>query len=244
MKIIVGNWKMNPSTKKEAENIFLGVKKEIQKHSHLLNKVKVVICPPFVYLPFLSRLKGKSKISLGAQNVFFEEKGAFTGEISAPMLFDLGVEYVIIGHSERDRYFGETDLMANKKTKSVLKFKMKPIVCIGETKKESKNQIFKILKKQITLTLRDLSPSEISQVIVSYEPVWAIGTGNPCAPERAKVILLFLRKFLRKNKILYGGSVQLTNARNYFEVGFDGLLIGGVSLKPQEFTQIIKENAV
>jgi len=238
MKIIVGNWKMNPTSKKRAKVLFFKIEKELKKDPQILKKVKVVICPPFLYLPLF--LKRKSKISLGAQNVFFEEKGAFTGEISPRMLKGFGVEFVILGHSERRKYFGETDEMIEKKLKAVLKFNLKPILCIGETEKERKEgKTFKVLKRQLKV-ISNLK-SKIQNLILAYEPVWAIGTKNPCDPEKAREVFVFLRRILKKNKILYGGSVDSKNAKDYIEVGFNGLLIGGASLNPKEFVQIIKD---
>jgi len=245
MKIIAGNWKMNPQTLEEVRKLFFKIKKGIKKYSNILQNVRIIICPPFVYLPLLLNWSRKLKISFGAQNVFWEEKGAFTGEISPKMLKDLKVEYVILGHSERRRYFGETDENVNKKLKSVFKFKLKPILCIGETKRERKEgKTFRVLKREISLAVRGIKILERSKIIVAYEPIWAIGTGNPCDPETAKKVLIFLRKILKKNKILYGGSVNSENARDYINVGFDGLLIGGASLRPKEFIQIIRDCSI
>jgi triosephosphate isomerase len=240
MKIIAGNWKLNPQTLKEAKFIFNFVKRNAKK----FRNVKIIIFPPFLYLSYFLKFKIPKNLSLGAQNCFWEEKGAFTGEISPTMLKNLKVEYVILGHSERRRYFGETDQIINKKLRVVLKTKLKPILCIGETKKERKEgKTFKVLKRQIKKAFKDLSSRtyyNISSVIVAYEPFWAIGTGLACDPKKAREVLVFLRKILKKNKILYGGSVNLKNAKNYIDEGFDGLLIGGASLRPKEFIQIIR----
>jgi len=233
MKLIVGNWKMNPSNLAQAKRLFSLVAKGVKN----LKGVRVIICPPFLYLPYFS---SKNHLFLGAQNCFWEKTGAFTGEISPLMLKSLKVKYVILGHSERRRIFSETDVMVAKKIKTALDLKLKPIFCIGENLKERETGKTKIvLKKQLKGALSELKKEKLNQVILAYEPVWAIGSGYPCDAEEAKEILLFLRKFF-KNKILYGGSVNSQNTRFYLEAGFDGLLIGGASLKAQEFIKIIK----
>jgi len=233
MKLIVGNWKMNPSNLAQAKRLFSLVAKGVKN----LKGVRVIICPPFLYLPYFS---SKNHLFLGAQNCFWEKTGAFTGEISPLMLKSLKVKYVILGHSERRRIFSETDVMVAKKIKTALDLKLKPIFCIGENLKERETGKTKIvLKKQLKGALSELKKEKLNQVILAYEPVWAIGSGYPCDAKEAKEILLFLRKFF-KNKILYGGSVNSQNARFYLEAGFDGLLIGGASLKAQEFIKIIK----
>ena len=159
------------------------------------------------------------------------------------MLKNLGCEYVIVGHSERERYLGETDEMANKKLKAAIKAKLKPILCIGETEEErKKGKTYKILKKQLKNALINSSTHQLINLIVAYEPVWAIGTGNPCNPLEAKKVLLFLRNFFKKQLILYGGSVNSKNAIPYIKEGqFQGFIIGSASLKPQEFIKIVKE---
>jgi len=246
-KLIVANWKMNPQSLKEAKRLFNSVKNWIKRHSNVLKNIGIIICPPFVYLPGFalstSNLRHRtSNISLGAQDLFWEEKGAFTGEISPKMLKNLGVEYVIVGHSERRKILGETDEMINKKLKAAIKTKLKPILCIGETEKErTSGKTFQVLKNQLKKALNGTSNVKLqtSNLIIAYEPVWAIGTGNPCKPEDAKEVLLFLRKIL-KFPILYGGSVNSKIAKDYIEVGFDGLLVGGASLDPKEFIEIIK----
>ena len=228
--LIAANWKMNPSTKKEAEEIFNGIKKGI----HGANS-EIVVCPPSVYL---SELKG---LALGAQNVYFEEKGAFTGEISAAMIKELGVEYVIIGHSERRKYFGETDEVVNKKIKRALDSGLKVIFCIGETAEErdagKKNEV---LKRQTQEGLKDIV--DIDNVNVAYEPVWAIGTGNNCSVEETKESIDFIRQFVKKEtRILYGGSVKSENSGEYIKTaGANGLLVGGASLNAEEFVKIVK----
>ncbi len=233
--LIVANWKMNPETAGQAKDLFEAVKKGISDA-----KVEVVICPPFVYL---SESKG---ITLGAQNVFYQEKGAFTGEISPTMLKDLGVEYVIVGHSEVRKHLGETNEVINKKIKALLKEGLKPILCIGEDEGQEKSAW---LEMQLTECLAEVTGPSMENVVVAYEPIWAIGTGNNCSVEETTTSLLFIKKVLSNlytreiadnAQILYGGSVKAENAASYLkEAGAGGLLVGGASLKPEEFLQIV-----
>lgn len=241
--LIVANWKMNPQSLAEAKQLFNSVKRGLKD----IRNVEVVICPPFVYL---SSIKYQaSSIKLGGQNCFWKEKGPFTGEVSPIMLRDLGCNYVILGHSERRSWFGETDEMINKKIKAAILAKLNPIFCIGETKKErEKGKTEKILKFQIKKGLKKISRREIKNLVVAYEPVWAIGTGEPCDIEEAQKMGLFARKIIAKIysfsiaknlRILYGGSVNSQNAPNYIkEANFQGLLVGGASLDPKEFIKI------
>jgi triosephosphate isomerase len=228
--LIAGNWKMNPSSQKEAEEIFNRIKTGVKDTA-----AEVVVCPPFI---FLTELKG---LALGGQNIYFEEKGAFTGEISGAMLKDLGVEYVIIGHSERRKYFGETDETVNKKIKKALEFGLKIIFCVGETEEEkSAGKKNEVLQRQIQEGLKDVV--DIDNVNVAYEPVWAIGTGNNCSVEETKESVDFIRKFVKPDtKILYGGSVKSENSGEYIKTaGANGLLVGGSSLNAEEFVKIVK----
>ena len=236
--LIAANWKLNPITKKEAEEIFEGIKKGAKDAAS-----EVVVCPPAVYLQTLKGLflGGPASPSLGGQNIYFEDKGAFTGEISATMLKDLGVEYVIIGHSERRKYFGETDESVNKKIKKALESGLKVIFCIGETAEErdagKKNEV---LKRQVQDGLKDIV--DIDNVNVAYEPVWAIGTGNNCGVQETKESVDFIRQFVKKTtRIIYGGSVKSENSGDYIkQAGANGLLVGGASLNAEEFVKIIK----
>ncbi len=230
--LIVANWKMNPSSQKEAKEIFDAIRDGVKG----LNS-EVVICPPAVYL-YASRF-GEGIISMGAQNVFFEEKGAFTGEISPVMVKDLGVEYVIIGHSERRKYFGETDEFINKKIKKSLEAGLKIIFCIGETEQErnsgKKNEV---LERQIKMGLDGVNDFE--NINIAYEPVWAIGTGKNCGIEETKEAIEFIKGFFT-GRILYGGSVKSDNSGEYIkEAGANGLLVGGASLKADEFVKIVE----
>lgn len=208
--LIVANWKCNPTTLKEARQIFNSVEKGIKN----IKNAEVVICPPFVYLSALR--------ASGAQDVFWEDSGPYTGEISPLMLKNMGVKYVIIGHSERRKYFGETDEMLNKKIKLILREKLKPILCIDKL-----SQV----------------PRGIKNLIIAYEPLFAIGTGKTCSPARAGEMRIAIKKLVgSKALILYGGSVNAQNAGDYTKkAGFEGLLVGGASLKPNKFIDIIKK---
>jgi triosephosphate isomerase len=220
-KIIIANWKCNPDKKNQAKNLFNSIKNGIVK----IKKSEIVICPPFVYL---SELQSSSKIKLGAQDCFWKE-GSFTGEISCEMLKDLKCKYVIVGHSERRINFKETKEMINEKIKAVLSNGMIPVLCIDQI-----NQI----KEELT----GISLKDIKRIIIAYEPLFAIGTGNSCSIEQAQKANESIKNFLGKDSIiLYGGSVDSKNAKDYiFEAGFSGLLIGSSSLKSSEFIKIIK----
>ena len=246
--LIVANWKCNPTTRAEAKRLFNSVARALKNVKH----VKVVICPPFIYLVQLQAKK--TKIYLGAQDAFWEEKGAFTGEVSPPMLKDLGCQYVILGHSERRGYFKETDEIINKKLKKALSIKLNPILCIGESQNErNQGKTKKVLERQIKKALFKIPASELklTEFSIAYEPIWAIGTGKFCQPIEAKKARIFIQKVLSKiyNKktvknirVLYGGSANSQNAASYiFEAGFQGLLVGGASLIPQEFVKIARE---
>lgn len=242
-KIIIANWKCNPTALKEAEKIF----KAVKKSSKNIRKREIVIAPPFVFLPVFKN--SASHLCLAGQNCFYQEKGAFTGEISAKMLKDSGVKYIILGHSERRRIFGETDEMIAEKIKAVLRENLLPVFCLGETKKERKDkQTFRVLEKQIKIGLKKVPLKKINKLIVAYEPIWAIGTGKPCSVEEALRIILFIRKVIarvfnqkaaRNIRVLYGGSINSKNSSNYLKK-IDGLLVGGASLNPEEFLKILK----
>jgi len=231
--LIVANWKMNPSTLEGAKLLFEAVKKEVKN----IKKVEIVICPPFT---FLSNIQYPiSNIKLGAQDCFWEKKGAFTGEISPLMLKDLGCQYVIIGHSERRKYQQEKDSMIYKKIEAALKRGLKPILCIDKI-----SQIPNFLRKRGGRRGRSpLRPKkDLGGVIIAYEPLFAIGTGKPCSIEKAKKMRLLILRNLNKNlPVLYGGSVNSQNARDYIEKAkFQGLLVGGTSLNAQEFIKLVK----
>lgn len=227
-------------TAEEAKKLFDSVKRGAEG-------AEVVICPPFVFL------SGLSGLALGAQNCFWES-GAYTGEISVPMIKGLGLEYVIIGHSERRKYFGENDETVNRKIKAVLKEGLTPILCVGETQQErDSGQTEEVLKRQIILAMEGVSADSLSKFSLAYEPIWAIGTGNPCDQKEAGKMLLFIRSVLAgiydssvadNINILYGGSVNSENSASYVkESKFQGLLVGGASLKADEFIKLVKNAA-
>lgn len=228
--LIVANWKMNPQTLAEARRLFDSIKNGIKN----VKNVEVVTCPPFVYLSALkSEIMGSSSaISFGGQSCFWEEKGAFTGEVSATMLKNLGCRYVIIGHSERRRYLKETDEMVNKKIKTALKNDLKPVLCVENV-------------SQIKNGLEGISQEELKNVAIAYEPVFAIGTGKPCSPQKAEKMRKAIKSAINANiSILYGGSVNSQNADDYIrKAKFQGLLVGGASLNPEEFIKIVKNAA-
>jgi len=245
--LIIANWKCNPKNQAEAKELFNLIKRGVRK----IKGGKVVICPPFVYLPILKN----SNFPLGAQNCFWKELGPFTGEVSVKMLKDFGCQYVILGHSERRKYFGETDEMINQKLKTALKAKLKPIFCIGESWEERKrDKAQQVLKSQLEKGLKSIKKRGIKNLILAYEPVWAIGTGRPCSPVEAQTMSLFLRKIIAKlyslaiaknTPILYGGSVNSKNARDYVvEARMNGLLVGGASLDAKEFVKIVKSISI
>jgi triosephosphate isomerase len=242
--LIVANWKLNPTTKKEAEEIFSGITLRLRSGQEKEgDKCEVVVCPPFVYISDLARLSSEA-LCVGGQNVFYEEKGAFTGEVSPAMLKNLGIEYVIIGHSERRKYFGETDETINKKIKKSLEAGLKVIFCIGETQEQhdagEKNEV---LEKQIKIGLAGVSDFVLraSDLVIAYEPVWAIGTGNNCGTDEAREAIEFIKKISGVERILYGGSVKSENSGEYIKnAGANGLLVGGASLNAEEFIKIIK----
>jgi len=240
--LIIANWKCNPTTAKEAENLFSSIKKGIKN----IKNAEVVICPPFIYL---SKLEG---LILGAQNCFWQDKGAYTGEISPLMLKNLGCDYIIIGHSERRRHFQETDEMINKKLKTVLLSNLSAIFCVGETQEEREgDKTEQILHQEIVSGLNGVPLSKVPNLIIAYEPVWAIGTGNACDVEEAQKMALVIRKIIskiynlnisKKIRILYGGSVNSKNSQIYLnEGGFQGLLVGGASLDPKEFIDLVRK---
>lgn len=244
--LIVANWKLNPISQKEAKTLLDKTKRGIKN----IKNADVVVCPPFVWLAVAPK-RGKGGFIMGAQNCFWEEKGAFTGEISALMLADLKINYVIIGHSERRKYFNETDEQINKKIKKSLSAKLKPILCVGETAEErDSNKRAEVLERQITEDLKGVKKEEMKNIVIAYEPVWAIGTGVTASPEQAKEMHDYIRSLIAerygkdiadKTIILYGGSCNSKNAKEIFaQEGVDGGLIGGASLIPEEFLAICK----
>jgi len=244
--IIGGNWKMNKTLKEAidlAEELVLSLKD--------YDPVEVVIFPPFTCLHEVHKIVEGTSIGLGAQNMFWEEKGAYTGEISPSMLVDVGCSYVILGHSERRNYFKETDAEINKKIKAALKFDLTPVVCVGEKLEERKKGLAeKVVESQLKGCFSGLDPSQIERVVIAYEPVWAIGTGETATPEQAQKIHEFIRKVLRELagekvansvRVKYGGSVKPDNIKDLMaEEDIDGALVGGASLNLDSFIKIVK----
>lgn len=248
-KVIAGNWKMNNDLH-ETVSLISELKKELNDKNV---ETEVIICPPFISLETASTLLKDSAIKLGAQNMYFEESGAFTGEVSVSMLKSAGCEYIILGHSERRTIFGESDQIINKKIKTAIKFGLKPIFCIGETLEEREKGItFKVIENQIQNGLKDLKENDLSNLIIAYEPVWAIGTGRNATPQQAQEVHQFIRgliskiyssNFARQLVIQYGGSVKADNAKELLsQPDIDGALVGGACLKADSFAKII--NAV
>ena len=246
-KIIAGNWKMF-KTAPEAAQLVNGLKTELSGQT----AVDVVLCPPFVYLGKAVELLKGTNIAVGAQNVYWEESGAFTGEVSAPMLTSLEVKYVIIGHSERRQFFGETNETVNKRTKAALKAGLKPIVCVGESLAEREaGKTFAVVQDHVTGSLASLTKEDMLKVTIAYEPVWAIGTGKT-ATAQAQEVHAFIRGILHKmfdkataeaTRIQYGGSVKPENTAELMgQPDIDGALVGGASLKVDSFVAIVKNS--
>ena len=244
--VIAGNWKMN-KTRPEAKALIEELIPIAEKAS-----CGVVICVPFTNLETAVELTKGTNIKVGAENVHFEKSGAFTGEISADMLTEIGVEYVIIGHSERRQYFGETDETVNKRTKAALAAGHKPIVCVGEHLWERKCDITKeVIARQIKLDFFDVSAEDLKKSIIAYEPVWAIGTGETATAAQAEEVCLFIRETLAQMydkatadavTIQYGGSMNPKNAAELLaQEDVDGGLIGGASLKAADFGVLLEE---
>lgn len=245
--LIAGNWKMN-KTVSQAEELAVNLK------GGLGNKdgIEIVICPPFTSLEIVYRIIEGSNIGLGAQNLHWEEEGAYTGEISAPMIKELGCQYVIIGHSERRQYFGESNETVNRKVKAALKFDLTPIVCVGERLEErEEDKTSSVIESHIRGGLAGLGKEEISRIVVAYEPVWAIGTGKTATPQQANEVHNYIRQLLTdihgeeiasRLRILYGGSVKPDNISGLMaETEIDGALVGGASLQADSFVEIVQQ---
>ncbi|MVZ66105.1 triose-phosphate isomerase [Sphingobacterium sp. DK4209] len=247
--IVAGNWKMN-----------MDFEQGVSLFSEIVNMVKdevrgeqeVVVCSPFIHLPALAKLSAPvANVAIGAQNIHQAESGAYTGEISASQVKSTGASYVILGHSERRAYFGETDALLAEKVNVALKHDLKPIFCIGETKEERESgAFFDVIKTQLSNGLFHLSAEQFKSVVLAYEPVWAIGTGLTASPEQAQEVHAFIRQTLAaqygqeladNTSILYGGSANPGNAESLFsQPDIDGGLIGGASLKSRDFLEIIR----
>jgi triosephosphate isomerase len=244
--IIAGNWKMH-KTVHEAENLVKDMLLEIPD----LSNTDVVFCPPFTALYKVAELVSNTSIRVGAQDMHWEKEGAFTGEISATMLRDVYCRYVILGHSERRQFFGETNLTVNRKTKAALAANLRPIVCVGETLAEREKEDFKaIVRKQLLESLDGVASEHTDELVIAYEPVWAIGTGKNATPSQAQEVHASIRSTLselfgskksKKVRIQYGGSVKPTNALELLtQPDIDGALVGGASLEARSFAAIIR----
>jgi triosephosphate isomerase len=246
LPFIAGNWKMN-KTVEEAFDLTEQLKASLQN----IKGVEVAVAPPFTALYTVSvALKG-SPIRLTAQNLFYEERGAFTGEISPLMLREIGCQYVIIGHSERRQFFGETEETVNRKIKAAFHQNLKPILCVGETSKEREGgQTFTVIERQLQGALKGILNKEMDNIVIAYEPVWAIGTGKTATPEQAdevhryireKIEKLYSREIAMEIRIQYGGSVTPENIKGLMgQENIDGALVGGASLKSETFSKIVK----
>lgn len=243
---IAGNWKMN-KTSSEAAALAKGVVEAVGK----VSSVDIAVCPTFTSLESASKVLAGSTVKLGAQNMYFEKSGAFTGEISADMLKELNCTYVILGHSERRQYFKECDCLINKKVKAALAAGIKPILCVGETLQQREaNQTIDVVSTQTKGGLDGISSADAANVVVAYEPVWAIGTGKTATPEMAQEVHAEIRKVLAQMfgaetaesmQILYGGSMKPQNADELLaQKDIDGGLIGGAALKADSFAELVK----
>ncbi len=242
-KVIAGNWKMNksPLETEEFMKSFPSLVKDTEN--------EVILCVPYVDLFIAMKMAKGTNVKIGAQNVHFEEKGAFTGEVSPKMLQDIGVEYVIIGHSERREYYNETDESVNKKIKAAFSHNLKPIVCVGETLSQREAGVTKdFVTTQTRLALEGLTEEQVKNTIIAYEPIWAIGTGKTASKEDANEVCSWIREEIRSlyadiaDEIIiqYGGSVKSSNAKELFSMpDIDGGLVGGASLDAEDFSKIV-----
>lgn len=244
--IIAGNWKMH-KTNTEAVQLAEAIKGKTTS----IQKTQMIICPPTTALTAVSAVVSNTSIAVGAQNMYWESHGAFTGEISSEMIKSTGATYVIIGHSERRQYFHETDETVNKKTRYALQTKLNPIICIGESLEQREDGITKdIINRQLEGALKDISADQMLQIIIAYEPIWAIGTGKTATPEQAQDVHAFIRTKLEslfdaatsQSVVLqYGGSVKPANAYELLnQTDIDGALVGGACLEADSFSEIIK----
>ncbi|RMF97605.1 MAG: triose-phosphate isomerase [Candidatus Schekmanbacteria bacterium] len=244
--IIAGNWKMH-MTIPEAISLVEGIAEKCSD----ADNVEIIVAPPYTALYAVHQKIADTKIKLSSQNIFWEEKGAFTGEISPLMLTDAGCSHCIIGHSERRQYFGETDETVNKRLKAAYSHNLIPILCIGETLEEREaEKTFEVIEKQLNGALNDIDKETFANTIIAYEPVWAIGTGKTATPDQAQEVHSFIREKIEKKyggevsentSILYGGSVKPENISGLMaEADIDGALVGGASLKVDSFASIVK----
>ena len=242
--LVVANWKLNPIGFSEAKNLLTELKKKLKK----VNNTTIVVAPPFLFISDFSKSLKSGEIKLGAQDVFYEEIGPFTGEISVGQLVGFGVSHIIVGHSER-RALGETDEQVNKKIQAIIKRRITPIVCIGEKNRDEQGAFFNDIEAQIKGLAKGLLAKDIVKVVIAYEPIWAIGTGKTATVEDVKEMQLFIvstltklydRKTAEKVTLLYGGSVKASIAKELYEQGgMSGFLVGGASLNANEFSGIV-----
>ena len=244
--IIAGNWKMN---KEISESIDLA--NSVKRAVYDIGEIEIVVCPPFTSLSDVNEVILDTNVKLGGQDVYWEKEGAFTGEISCAMLKSVGCEYCIVGHSERRQFFGETNQAVNKKAKALLKFGIKPIVCVGEKLEERKaNNTFNVVKDHVENSLAGLTGEDMLKTVIAYEPVWAIGTGVNATSQQAEEVHKYIRGLVKSMydektansvRIQYGGSVKPENIKELIlQEDVDGALVGGASLKADSFVEIIK----
>jgi len=246
--IIAGNWKMH-KTLEEGEELVNLLKRQLYD----VEDIDIVLCPPFTHLAYIADMLESSNILLGAQDMHWEEEGAYTGEISGPMLKCAGCKFVLIGHSERRQFFGETNESVNKKLASALNNGLTPIVCIGEDLKQREKGItFDLISQQLELGLKAIAPGRLKEIIIAYEPVWAVGSGKVATSEQAQEVHRYIRDWLSKNyssalaqetRIQYGGSVKPDNIAGLIaQEDIDGALVGGASLAADSFSASVRES--
>ncbi len=243
--LVVGNWKMNPATLGQARKLFLDIRTALGKKQRV---TQVAVAVPTPFISDLQKLSPSGRIALSAQDVFFERTGAFTGEVSLPMLKSVGVSSVIIGHSER-RARGESDEEVYKDIQAVIGSRVTAIVCVGESERDAHGNFYTVVEQQVRTALKAVPKTKLAQFVVAYEPVWAIGTGNHATSEDVREMKMFIQKIIAdvfgrtaipKVRILYGGSVKKANAKELLDTSaVDGFLVGGASLKAKEFAGII-----
>ncbi|MBI4666963.1 MAG: triose-phosphate isomerase [Nitrospinae bacterium] len=244
--LVAGNWKMNNTVGQSLDLV-----ESLKKETRDIHKVDIIVAPPFTAIKPVYDILENSSIQISGQNVFWEESGAYTGEVSPMMLKEAGCKWVIVGHSERRQYFGETDETVNRRLKAAAPAGLKVIACVGETLEErEKGETMAVLERQVKGAMAGVSHSEIEKVVIAYEPVWAIGTGKTATSDQAEEAHAFIRSVVaglydvgvgESTRILYGGSVKAQNAQELFSrANVDGGLVGGASLKAQEFIAIIR----
>lgn len=249
--LIAANWKMNKTIGEALTFAGTFGQKLFERFEGGHIPVDVLICPPFLGIPALCAVFAGKPVYIGAQNMYWEDKGAFTGEVSAPMLKHTGCSFVIVGHSERRQLFGETDEHVAKKARAALDHGLKPVICVGETlEQREQGNTHKVVSEQIRAAFSQIKPEEVPSVVVAYEPVWAIGTGKEAKPEDAADVIRGIRETVdtmlgqgvsEELRVLYGGSVKPANIRSFMlEEQIDGALVGGASLDPEDFFKLVE----